>query len=857
MFTSDIDENFLRGALERGEVVLVLGAGASASSENRDGDPVKLARALAEAVADLASMPYANETLTEVLGAVEGSLVSRQRIDELLVHEYAKVTGCADLERLFDFTWRRIYTWNYDDGLENLRNSGVQRRRIFNGMIDPASIDDDITHLQTIYLHGQITKIEHGLILTETEYNKVIAGEKHNWYRQLAVDYVKWTPVFIGSKLNEPILSLELERARKNRDNGLGKAYVIIPDELSAIQTASLASRNIVHLKGTLSDFAQWVSKGQPGKYTPRQSMKKGLSFASVLANDQTIGQQDLDTARPIFQVSWTSASGDASALDVVVKDKLAREFLEGSPPTWTLAASDVPVWLKRTDDLLNAARLASLDAQRLFVVTGQSGSGKTMALMQALLRLSREDPKFILYDLRGEVKSLRAALNLIQRLHPDEHVNVYIGDIFVYGDSLAEDAMSTRPGGITIFSSARSGEWKQHWARRVGEYASTFPYERFQEDDHRGLIEKLTQYVPAPRFRKLRTEEQLERLSRSKHQLLIALRDATRSKKFSAAIAGEFMGLPHRDSRYLVLIAGMPTLARTGISRAMAREVYEASEPELTFEEAMIPLEGIITPAPNERLMVRHELYVRHIIENVSDFSDVIQASKGTLRTYTKFSPPIVKSVGRYDALLFKFLLNHNFIYELANRRGMVAEAISIYSEFEVDFVLDGHFWLQFGQYLVEWGDLDRALAVLQKSIEAYPENSYAWHSLADVQLRVAARRPAYDATTVELIGDAVKTLMEQDESPNLQTDEYAIVTLAHNHIAALVAHGQAKQAANYAQRYFDRLQLLERRNSEPALTVAKDRLFKYLASGEWNGANPGRNTSRNRRTQARPPKR
>ncbi|WP_392354044.1 hypothetical protein V8F63_15810 [Brevundimonas sp. LF-1] len=606
-----------------------------------------------------------------------------------------------------------------------------------------------------------------------------------------------------------------------------------------------------------MSDFVQWVSKGQPGKYTPRQSMKKGLSFASVLANDQTIGQQDLDTARPIFQVSWTSASSDASALDVVVKDKLAREFLEGSPPSWTLAASDVPVWLKRTDDLLNAARLASLDAQRLFVVTGQSGSGKTMALMQALLRLSREDPKFILYDLRGEVKSLRAALNLIQRLHPDEHVNVYIGDIFVYGDSLAEDAMSTRPGGITIFSSARSGEWKQHWARRVGEYASTFPYERFQEDDHRGLIEKLTQYVPAPRFRKLRTEEQLERLSRSKHQLLIALRDATRSKKFSAAIADEFMGLPHRDSRYLVLIAGMPTLARTGISRAMAREVYEASEPELTFEEAMIPLEGIITPAPNERLMVRHELYVRHIIENVSDFSDVIQAIKETLRTYTKFSPPIVKSVGRYDALLFKFLLNHNFIYELANRRGMVAEAISIYSEFEVDFVLDGHFWLQFGQYLVEWGDLDRALAVLQKSIEAYPENSYAWHSLADVQLKVAARRPAYDATTVELIGDAVKTLMEQDESPNLQTDEYAIVTLAHNHIGALVAHGQAKQAANYAQRYFDRLQLLERRNSEPALTVAKDRLFKYLANGEWNGANPGRNTRRNRRTQARPPKR
>lgn len=852
MFTSLIDEQYLRGNLERGEVVLVLGAGASAASQNRDNESVKLAAGLAKSVAGLASLPYNNESLTDVLGAVEGTLVSRDRIDELLIYEYAKVTGCEDLERLFDFTWRRLYTWNYDDALENLRNSGVQKRHVFNGMIDPVTVDDDITHLQTVFLHGQITKKDHGLILTENEYNRTITGEKHSWYRQLAVDYARWTPVFIGSKLNEPILSLELERARKDRNSGLGRAFVIVPDELSPIQTASLASRNIIHLRGTLTDFVEWVSGGQPGKYTPRQSIKKSTSFASVLASDQSIGQKDLDTARPIYKIAWTTTSSDASALQPADKDKLAREFLEGSPPSWLLAASDVPVWLKRTDDLHNSAKLASIDAQRLFVVTGQSGSGKTMALMQVLLRLSREDPNFILYDLRGEVRSLRAALDLIQRLHPEEHVNVYIGDIFVYGDSLAEDATSTRPGGITIFSSARSGEWNQHWARRVGEYAATFSYERFQEDDHRGLIDKLTKYVPAPRFRRLPLEEKLQRLARSKDQLLIALRDATHSKKFSAVIADEFTGLPHREARYIVLIVGIATLARTGISREMTREVYEATDPGLSFEEAMVPLEGIVTPAPNDRLLVRHELYVRHIIENVSDFRDVIQAIKETLRTYTKHALPIIKSVGRYDALLFKFLLNHNFIYDLANRRGMVAEAVSIYSEFEVDFQLDGHFWLQFGQYLVEWGDLDRALGVLHKSIEAYPANSYAWHSLADVQLKVAARRQAYDATTVELIGDAVKTLFEQDESPDLQTDQYAIVTLAHNHIGALIAHGQTKQAETYARRYFERLQQLERRSAEPALGIAKERLLKYLASGEWSSGAPGRSTSRdNRRTR------
>ncbi|WP_168331293.1 tetratricopeptide repeat protein [Rhizobium leguminosarum] len=476
-----------------------------------------------------------------------------------------------------------------------------------------------------------------------------------------------------------------------------------------------------------------------------------------------------------------------------------------------------------------------------MFLVYGQSGSGKTTALLQSLLRYLREHEGTAIYELKGDVKSLRASLELIARLHPDDHAIVYVGDAFIYGDALREDALALPRGKFTLVTSARSNEWRQHIERRVGDFTTSFEFQRFVRKDYPALIERLLRYVPSPKFLKMNPSERTQKLAASQEQLLIALKETTASEKFTKVITDEYEKLPDSDTKALFLIVGLATIARTGISKSAAREAYNRLRKGLSFEGALRQLEGIVSANIMGRLVARHELYVRHIVENVASFSAVVDAAVEILRTYTKYALPIVKTVDRPDGLLFKFILNHNFIGDLARRRNEVEEGLRTFESFEIEFQLDGHFWLQYGQYLAMFGELEPALRALEKSIAAYPENIFAVHALADLQLRVAYNRTAYDATTVALIGDAVETLEGLHASQNLEMDFYPIVTLANSHISALIKHAQQKPALSAAQRYFRLIEAMRRTDMQ--IDRARERLAHYITHGTWEKTQSSQN--------------
>jgi len=425
--------------------------------------------------------------------------------------------------------------------------------------------------------------------------------------------------------------------------------------------------------------------------------------------------------------------------------------------------------------------------------------------------------------------------LSLIARIHAGEHVVVYIGDAFIFGDSLAEDILSIAAGNITIVSSARSGEWRSHISRRVGEFARSHLFERFVEADYQPLVDRLLRYVPSPRFKRMLPKERIQKLRESKSQLLIALKETTESTKFTRVITDEFLDLPSDDARYLLLIAGIPTISRNGIAMTAALEAYGHLKRDITFNEALRFLDGIVSIDNNGRLVARHELYVRHLVENVAPVEQIVSVIVEILRTFTRFKIPIVKTASRQDSLLFKFLLNHNFTLELMKRRHDLEAGLRIYQEFEVEFQLDGHFWLQFGQYLVGMGEPERALDALHKSIQAYPNNPYADHAYADVQLRVACDRPSYDAVTVQLLADAVKTLERLQERMGAESDQYPLVTLSDRYVGALVKHGRLTEARASATRYFRSLEVMSRRNSSDSIQVARERLAHFLTSGQW----------------------
>ncbi|MBP2537586.1 SIR2 family protein [Agrobacterium tumefaciens] len=849
MFTiAEHNGNLLRKAVTDGNVVLLLGAGTSATSLNAQGQKVKLGKALAAELANMSGLPYSGEDLPDVIQAVRPR-ISEVQLHQLFTKEFTRIIPAAELNDLLQYSWQRIYTWNIDDAIENVRSS-AQLRRYYNGLKDRVATNEGIEFLHVIHLHGEAAKPEHGFIFGPSEYNRRLNENKHDWYRQVATDYAAHVPVFIGSTLREPILSAEIDRARPNAEASLGTAFLITPDDFTPLQKAAYETRNIVVIKGTLADFINWLKGNLGHGITPLQISKEQNSFTDALATKIVATRSEITTANSILVQTWQDAKKRADELQGLKRRQAARAFLEGEPPSWTLAASDIPVWLSATDELYIKLSASIAAEDRMFLVYGQSGSGKTTALLQSLLRYLRENKGSAVYELKGDVKSLRASLELITRLHPDEHVVIYVGDAFIYGDALSEDALSLPRGKFTLVSSARSNEWRQHIERRVGDFTTSFEFQRFVQKDHAALIDRLLQYVPSPLFLKMAPHERTKKLAASQEQLLIALKETTTSEKFTKVITEEYESIPDVDTRSLFLIVGLATIARTGISKPAAREAYDKVKKELSFDRALGQLEGIVSANNIGRLVARHELYVRHIVDNVADFAAIVDAAVEVLRTYTKYALPIVKNVDRQDALLFKFILNHNFIGDLARRRNAVEEALRIFESFEIDFQLDGHFWLQFGQYLSMFGELEPAMRALEKSIAAYPENVFAVHALADLRLRVALDRETYDATTVALIGDAVETLEGLHVSQHLETDFYPIVTLASNHISALIKHKQHPSAKSAAQRYFRMIAAMRRTDMQ--IDRARERLAHYLTHGTWEkaqSAQNGRSKHRNRR--------
>ena len=830
------DKRILLRAVSKGHAVLFLGAGASATSLSKAGEKILQGRQLAKKLAEMGGLEYHDEPLPSVISAVVGSRISRVQFEQFLRDEFMHCEPSAELKTLMTFCWARLYTWNLDDTVPNCRST-AQRLKTFNGMLDPVSPNENISFLQVVHLHGEAWKPEHGYIFSEAEYNAAIS-KGHAWYSQAISDYVEKLPIFIGSQLKEPILSLELDRARPRATEGLGVALLISPDEFTQIHLADFEARGITAVKGDLSDFVKFLQHTvSVGGLFPKSIIANRSETGRTLVERGNVTVSDLTVAQHLRVVS--DGMGNIS-IPIIPRDNLSKEsryFLEGKPPSWEIVHSNVPPELNQVRALLDQLEECFTSEERLFVVYGQSGSGKTTAVMQALLNVAIKQKEIPIYELNGNISSLREAMGLLARLHREEKIIVYFGESFIFGDSFAEDLLSVDAGRMLFVGDARTNEWKNHIRRRLeGVNYRSFEFQRFSPEDFDGLARVILDYVPAPRFHKMSPQQRTDEFMKSKSQLLIAMKEVTQARTFRETIAQEYRDLPDDDCRVCFLICSVATLARSGISRGMATEAYDNLPTIRAFGSSVNELEGVVFENRNGRLVARHEVYVRHVLENVASIELLRNSIIGVLQAFTKFDVPVIRKVGRQDALLFRFALNHNFLRELFRIKGARLVPSEIYGQFEVEFQRDGHFWLQYGQYLSSMGQYAEALPVLEKSIQAYPENNYAAHALADVQLRVAQSAPSWTGSVAELVGHAVATLEELHASRSDLADQYAIVTLAERHVGVLVKHERLAEAKDVARNYFKAIGSIKSSVRNDLLENARTNLMHFLVSGQFS---------------------
>lgn len=217
---------YLISEIESGNVVLMLGAGASFGTTNAQGQSAPLASELARLLAEkFLSLDYANKPL----GWVANYAVSEATIAPVQEYVASLVEGLIPSPAhhiMTTFRWRAIVTTNYDMLIEDAYKANKRAPQKLVPLLDDDQNFDvklrDPNALPLLKLHGCITQTRNPacpLVLSADSYidYETKRSRLFNWFRELAADR---TVMFLGYSLTDPNITAILERLTQRRPTG-------------------------------------------------------------------------------------------------------------------------------------------------------------------------------------------------------------------------------------------------------------------------------------------------------------------------------------------------------------------------------------------------------------------------------------------------------------------------------------------------------------------------------------------------------------------------------------------------------------------------------------------------------------
>ena len=498
-------------------------------------------------------------------------------------------------------------------------------------------------------MNGFIRDREIGYIFSKEEYARAAHGNLP-WYQAAGQDYFNYTPIFIGLNLREPLLAAELQRYKSFGSKKEGRGCLITPDTPSPLQAAAQKTQNIEHLKGTLSEFVLSLKQSFPVGLTVSDIEKRQLQEEGVILS----GLDAVDQSDRIKLSSFLV--GDAGymrkryycAPEIETKRE-SRRFYLGFGPTRFIIANELHCKLEAYEGVYAAVEEFTRSSERLFVIFGQAGSGKSTCILDAMEKVSTSNPQYKVLHFVQRYKPIIDSFKALAKVHPEEKKFVVVDDLHVFSEYLGEVLNSSWAKNIAIFSSARLGEWHSRLERQLGR-GVTHELRRFSLSDAARLVQALTSNVPAPALQKLSPSERVEKFLRSRRQLLIAMKEAVGGGEFNTIIEDEYASLGALGTRMCFLIVAVATLARVGITKAQLRQIWPKVDNSSELDDCLAALSGIVELGANGRLAARHELYVRHLIDKRVDVDEVRDAFVHILNVFSGYTVHVIRQSDKSD---------------------------------------------------------------------------------------------------------------------------------------------------------------------------------------------------------------
>lgn len=811
----------IKVAIEKGSLMLLFGAGASQSSKDKLGREILNGNELANLLAEEAALPYADESLPVVYAAAKSKL--GDRILPVFEDRFRHCKPSAAYKTISQYVWPRIYTLNIDDAFETAARATLRQQINVRHRNDRVNDRDPFfNELDIIKLNGSADRLQDGLIFSPQEYGAA-AADTPFWYQELGEEFFRYTFLFIGTRLSEPLFYHQIERYRRAAKASEGKSFVLTR-EATEIERAGLAAINLQHVTGTIENFAHWLGSTFPSPKTPweiasrvypqlRFMTKKAdpAGYVNLFQRILLIGRKEL-----------------ASFVDKATPSKKIRDFYRGFKPTWADILNDVPARLKIVDRV--AKRLDGVrDNELLFVLYGPAGSGKLTALMQLALEQSQH-ALLPVYFLTEPVVNTAEILEALEESNESRYF-FFVDRLSMVGDSIHELLLGGRLKRAIIVATERQNVWNSRTHTQFARWcAEKFPASEIDEAEATKILEKLERFGPWTRLAKMKPKARKdELLTKAKRQLLIGLLETTSGLGFEKIIENDYNSLTDADQKKFVVLVSLGSIHRLSIpeelvSRALPKLGVFSGVPVLLGKTS-----GIIH-RDGHALFARHPVYVEHLFEGAVTKDEKAEAIHALLDAFTVYAKPLMKSVGRVAGSIFKLTLNHGFLRNTLQADNSLV--LNIYESFSKAFQEDALFWLQYGLALREAGQQDDALERLKTARDAYPIKQTE-HAYAQQQL-IIAQNSASKVKAYTYLEEAKETLTRLDSVYEEGETDYPMVTLSEHHTKIVAKFEGTKKARELARDYAN---LLEKRIKQTASNPRLKRAWKTLATYATTG--------------------
>lgn len=807
----------VKKALLNGRLVLLLGAGASSGSKNGRNNDIPLGWELAKILAEDCSLPFNDEPLSDVYNAAKSILGNR--IEDIFEEQFKHCTPSAELLELSKYPFVRVYTLNIDDAFEKAlfqnSNRKINIRQRHDKITDP---DQFYEFMDFIKLNGDINRVRDGFVFSQQEY---AAGSANPplWYEELAQDYLKYTFIFIGTKLNEPLFRHQVERYKGKTSSSEQRSYILVP-KLTPIEAASLKTSNIEHFPATLKDFVAWLRSEFPSIPTSKDILQNSRPLLSLMSDGP-------DKVMSVYDGVVAVARASLTTLKDPEIDSQIKSFYKGFKPNWFDVMNGVPAVLKAFNDFYREI-IENEERCKLFTIKGPAGSGKSTILKQLALRLSdeRQSNVYFLDNYSGNLMSLVSDLNTKQK-------NIFyifverLGDL---ADSIAEVLKVDSYNKVRFVGAENQNIYSYRVEEHFVEYTpKSILLGQIDDTDVDPILEKIKIYGNWTRLAKMSEKNRrIELTKRAKKQLLIGLLEVTSGEGFDEIIRKDYQRIESDSHKYLLLLAGLSSSQGVNASESILTRALSNLGAIPNVYELTKRLEGTVQ-YNNGLIQTRHRVYIDRIFDRYVSKEELCKVVKAYIEAFSVYTVPVVLNVGKQEAKVYKHLVNAKALKKLLdNDENLI---LSVYERFEKTFESDGLFLMQYGLALRSFNRQKPAYEKLRIANDAY-DSSHITHALAQQRIILALEEDE-ESVAQSYFSMAEEVLTRLDKSDITVYDRYPIITLSEGHIQFLNKFGHTTDAKIFAKLYYDKLD--KKSTFSPRIQEAKEKLMKYYLNGTW----------------------